>query len=178
MSDKVKVGRDADYRGALARISVDLRGLYLSAWQSALWNRLLSHYLESKCPAAGLVFHELTSGRVAFPKEWSSAQEAGSAELPLPCARIDRPEGEIGDLLDRVLAEEKVELRQIRVKYPRDSFFSKGNRRAIIFPAGLQSSSEDDDLYRGRQKLSLSFQLPRGSYATILVKRLAGSDVS
>ena len=35
MSDKVKVGKDPDYRGALARISVDLRGLYLSAFQSA-----------------------------------------------------------------------------------------------------------------------------------------------
>ncbi len=176
LSDKVKVGRDADYRGALARISVDLRGLYLSAWQSALWNRLLSLYLEAKCPAADLVYHELASGRVAFPQEWSSARETGSAELPLPCARIDRPEGEIGDLLDRVLTEEKIELRQIRVKYPRDSFFSKGSRRAMIFPAGLQCSAEADDLYSGRQKLCLAFQLPRGSYATILVKRLTGSD--
>jgi tRNA pseudouridine13 synthase len=155
---------------------VDLRGLYLSAWQSALWNRLLSLYLEAKCPAADLVYHELASGRVAFPQEWSSARETGSAELPLPCARIDRPEGEIGDLLDRVLTEEKIELRQIRVKYPRDSFFSKGSRRAMIFPAGLQCSAEADDLYSGRQKLCLAFQLPRGSYATILVKRLTGSD--
>ena len=176
LSDKVKVGRDADYRGALARISVDLRGLYLSAWQSALWNRLLSFYLESKCPPADLVHYELASGRVAFPLEWSSTQEAGSAELPLPCARIDRPEGEIGDMLDRVLTEEKIELRQIRVKYPRDSFFSKGSRRAMIFPVGLQCSAEADDLYSGRQKLCLAFQLPRGSYATILVKRLTGSD--
>ena len=93
-------------------------------------------------------------------------------ELPLPCARIERPEGMIGDLLDEVLKAEQIELREIRVKYPRDSFFSKGLRRAIIRPAGLQCQTSDDDLHPQRRKLTLAFELPRGSYATILVKRL------
>jgi tRNA pseudouridine13 synthase len=30
----------------------------------------------------------------------------------------------------------------------------------------------DDDLHPGRKTFSLSFELPRGSYATIVVKRL------
>ena len=94
------------------------------------------------------------------------------AELQLPCARIDRPEGLPGELLDAVLQEEKIELREIRVKYPRDSFFSKGMRRVNIRPEGLTSSVADDDLYERSKKLTLSFDLPRGSYATIPVKRL------
>ena len=95
-----------------------------------------------------------------------------SAELQLPCARIERPEGLPGDLLDAVLQEEKIELREIRVKYPRDSFFSKGMRRVLIRPAGLTCAVADDELHDRRSKLTLSFDLPRGSYATILVKRL------
>ena len=81
-----------------------------------------------------------------------------------------------GDLLDAVLLEEKIELRELRVKYPRDSFFSKGQRRVLVRPVGLVCSVEDDELHDRRRKLILSFDLPRGSYATILVKRLTDVD--
>ena len=36
---------EADYRGAFARIKIDLRGLYLAAFQSCLWNRMLERWL-------------------------------------------------------------------------------------------------------------------------------------
>jgi tRNA pseudouridine13 synthase len=63
-------------------------------------------------------------------------------------------------------------LRQIRIKYPRDTFFSKGYRRAVFVPQELSHTPEPDDLYAGRQKLCLSFALERGCYATLLVKCL------
>ncbi len=174
MSDKVKVGKDPDYRGALARISVDLRGLYLSAFQSALWNRLLTRYLENRCATDALRPFDLLSGRSVFPvhADPDAIAMVQDIELPLPCARMERPEGLIGDLLDSVLQEEQIELREIRVKYPRDSFFSKGLRRAIIHPTGLKCITADDELHAQRHKILLTFELPRGSYATILVKRL------
>jgi tRNA pseudouridine13 synthase len=75
-------------------------------------------------------------------------------------------------LITDVLGEFGLELRQLRVKYPRDSFFSKGSRAAAVPVAPLEAQHADDDLYSGRKKLSLRFDLPRGSYATILVKRL------
>jgi tRNA pseudouridine13 synthase len=178
LSDKAKVGRDPDYRGALARISVDLRGLYLSAYQSAIWNRLLTRYLESQCHQDHLQSFELISGRCVFPLQLprEQAQSLSRESLPLPCARIERPEGIVGELLDDVLREEQIELREIRVKYPRDSFFSKGTRAVLIRPQNLAWNSADDELYPGQRKLTLKFELPRGSYATILVKRITGED--
>ena len=174
MSDNVKVGKEPDFRGALARISVDLRGLYLSAFQSALWNRLLTRFQDAVCDADSLRPFDLLSGRCVFPMDITADQSAmlESTDLPLPSARIERPEGVIGDLLDAVLQEEKIELREIRVKYPRDSFFSKGVRKATIHPARLTAMTADDELHPKRHKMQLSFDLPRGSYATILVKRL------
>ena len=41
-----------------------------------------------------------------------------------------------------------------------------------VRPAGLEHTAAADDLNRGRQKLTLRFDLPRGSYATMLVKRV------
>ena len=72
-----------------------------------------------------------------------------------------------------MLAAEGLALRQIRVKYPRDSFFSKGERPAIVRPGNLAHAAAADELNPPRQKLTLDFTLPRGSYATILVRRVA-----
>lgn len=174
LSDKVNAGKPPDFRGALARINVDLRGLYLSAWQSALWNRLLSRLLQLKTDAENVVWCRFASGPAVFPNGLSESQanELHATMLPLPSARIDLPEGEVGALLSEVLSEEGVELRQVRVKYPRDTFFSRGQRSALVRPTELKYAVDTDELYPRRQKVTLAFRLPKGSYATILVKRL------
>ena len=38
--------------------------------------------------------------------------------------------------------------------------------------ANVQNHSDCEELYDGRSMLTLAFDLPRGSYATILIKRL------
>ncbi|MFN9971501.1 MAG: tRNA pseudouridine(13) synthase TruD [Phycisphaerae bacterium] len=78
----------------------------------------------------------------------------------------------MGRWLSAVLEEEKLELRQIRVTYPRDSFYSRGERTAFVSPGAIKHDVASDELYPGRQRMTLEFELPRGSYATILVKRL------
>jgi tRNA pseudouridine13 synthase len=53
-------------------------------------------------------------------------------------------------------------------------FFKAYPRKAVVTPEHLKASSpEPDDLYPGRKKLVLSFFLPPGSYATMLIKRLS-----
>ncbi len=56
-----------DFRGAVARLRPELRGLYLSAYQSHLWNRMLAHWL-THAPAAGATaFGVAAPGRSAVP---------------------------------------------------------------------------------------------------------------
>ncbi len=97
-------------------------------------------------------------------------------ELPFPSAKTRTDDEAALALLDAVLADEGLERRQLRFKYPKDSFFSKGVRPALIDIAGLSASIDDDELHSGRRKLILNFDLPRGSYATMLVKRLTQSE--
>jgi tRNA pseudouridine13 synthase len=163
-----------DYRGAFARLKVDLRGLYLSAFQSFLWNRMLSRILRRNVPAEKCVDVALKLDRVPFFTALTDEQRAllHTTELPLPSARLHLEEGPVLALIEEVLSEFGLELRELRVKYPRDSFFSKGSRAAVIRVGTLLHESAADELYPERHKLTLSFDLPRGSYATILVKRL------
>jgi tRNA pseudouridine13 synthase len=51
-------------------------------------------------------------------------------------------------------------------------FFSKGERAGLCRPANLTCEVQPDDLHRGRHKASLVFELPRGAYATLIVKRI------
>ena len=163
-----------DYRGAFARIKIDLRGLYLAAFQSCLWNRMLERWLRRELPAEKFIDVPLQLGPVPFFRDLDSetANRLRETSLPLPSARLHLEEGPLLTLITDVLGEFGLELRQLRVKYPRDSFFSKGQRAAAVRLDDLTFEHAADEMYPGRKKLSLSFDLPRGSYATILVKRL------
>ena len=92
--------------------------------------------------------------------------------LPLPSGRLKLESGPLFDRLQRVLAEFHLLPREMRVKYPRDNFFSKGQRAALSVPSRLQHQTDADEVYPDRHKLTLEFDLPRGSYATMLIKRL------
>jgi tRNA pseudouridine13 synthase len=75
-------------------------------------------------------------------------------------------------LMQAVVAEEGFELSHMKLKGMREPFFSKGDRPAVFVPAGLTYESGADEHHPGRQKLVLAFELPRGCYATMLVKRI------
>jgi tRNA pseudouridine13 synthase len=167
-----------DFRRAITLPRQDLRSLWLAAFQSHLWNQMLAACIRKYC-ASGLPTSLTIGGRELpfFSNLESLNQEAlFRFTLPLPSARLHLEEGELKTLIDQVLAAEGIELRQVRVKYPRDSFFSKGERVAIFQPAELASRAAADELFPGQQKVTLEFTLQKGSYATILVKRATGLD--
>jgi len=176
LADKEAAGKLIDFRGAFCNLNIDLRGLYLSAFQSALWNRMLTRRLKENAAPTSVIPFELKSGPACFVSAFSSSSDSEAVpleeEFPLPSARGKLEEGPTLDLLNAVVAEEGLEKRQLRVKYPRDSFFSKSSRKTIIAIPDLEFEFSDDDLYPKHKKVRLTFDLPRGSYATILIKRL------
>ena len=163
------------FREALALLRQDMRSLWLAAYQSDLWNRCLATRLNESVDHSRLYSVQLATALVPFFTELAATESEawGEFSLPLPSARLHLEPGPLLDLYERVLSEQGLTLRELRVKYPRDSFFSKGDRLAIVKPAKLKiERSGADELNAGRQRVTLQFVLPRGSYATILVKRL------
>jgi len=170
--------RPADYRGALSRIRQDMRSLYLSAYQSALWNRMLAMWLTSNFRREQLTTMLLKLDAMPVFTSTDDAQREllATTSLPLPSVRAKVPPGPIADVLNEVIKQEGMELRQMRIKHPKDSFFSRGDRRVVVKPESGSATSGPDDLYPKRQLLRLEFQLPRGAYATMLIKRLGVSE--
>jgi tRNA pseudouridine13 synthase len=169
-------GHPQDFRGALARLRPELRGLYLSAYQSHLWNRMLARWLEQRCRPEQLLRVRLRLGEVPFHRRLDAPQRSELAvlALPLPSARTKLdPADPRTELVKGVLAEEGLEPEQMKIKGIREMFFSRGERAALCMPERLTHEARPDERHPGRHQLVLAFELPRGAYATLIVKRIS-----
>jgi tRNA pseudouridine13 synthase len=167
-----------DFRRAVALLRQDLRSLYLSAFQSFLWNRIVAETLTEQVAAERRFDVALDIAKLPFFRELSDTERQGlhGLLLPLPSARLHfEPDDPREALYSRIVRElAGLELRELRVKYPRDTFFSKGERAAVIVPQDYRAVRGPDELAPQRQAVTLEFVLPRGAYATIVIKRLTG----
>ncbi|MBX6315941.1 MAG: tRNA pseudouridine(13) synthase TruD, partial [Isosphaeraceae bacterium] len=168
------VDHPTDFRGAFARLRRDLRSLYFSAYQSYLWNRMLGRLIEKTTRPEQRVPLDFKIGTFPLHRGLDPDQAAmlASWRIPLPAARTPLPEGPARDLALEVLSELGLKWEDLRIKHLKDVFFSKGTRAALFFPENLTHALAADDLYPGRRKLTLTFELPKGAYATLVVKRL------
>ena len=93
----------------------------------------------------------------------------------MPSARTRLADDDpIKPIVDAVLADDGLTLADMQIKGLRELFFSKGERAAHVMPAHLRWSSAADESRPGKKKISLAFELPRGAYATLIVKRIGG----
>lgn len=165
-----------DFRRALALVRIDLRSIYVAAFQSQLWNQVVAQWWRSQLPDDKLLKVPGAGSELLFPVNMG-AELAGKArrlQVPLPSARQKDYSSEIGPLLDTVLTQYGMQRHEIRLKYPRDTFFSKGTRDVLLVPKGLKWHRGLDEVV-GRDdvfKLKLDFSLLRGQYATMLIKFL------
>ncbi len=165
-----------DFKGAVARLRPELQGLYLSAYQSDIWNRTLAKWLRAHFPVDSLGHIQLHRGPLPVPTRTSAEWEA--LVLPLPSARLKpAPDAPWLPHLEAVLAEEGMTLAQMKIKGMDRPYFSKGERVACVRADGWTCSADVDELNRGKRKLTLRFELPRGSYATMLVKRITSLEL-
>jgi tRNA pseudouridine13 synthase len=171
------VDHPTDFRGAFARLRREFRTLYFSAFQSHLWNIILSRWIELSTEPDQRVYIDLKAGRVPFPRRLTREQVHTLIEspIPLPSSRNPLPSSVLGKVIQDVLKSFQLEWPDLRVKHLKDVFFSKGSRSCLLFPEKLELQTIDDHLHPGRRAVRLSFELSKGSYATIMVKRITAA---
>ncbi len=168
------VDHPVDFRGAFARLRRELRSIYFSAFQSHLWNLLLARRIEQITRPDQRTMIDFKVARLPLHRGLDDAQRAAlrDSPLPLPSARNPLPEGPARVVIQEVLDARQLTWEQLRVRHLKDLFLSKGSRPALFFPENFQCADAADDLYPGRRKLQLAFDLAKGAYATLVVKRL------
>lgn len=161
------------YIEALQMIPREELSLHFSAYQGFLFNELLRRVLldlgldlAAVAGVAGpyLFYRHLESGELARLK---------SLVLPLAAGRMEFPDSRSERLFAAILEERGINRGSFNLRKVRQAFFKSTPRNAVVFPGDLRSDHpEPDDLYPGKYKVRLCFKLPRGSYGTMLVKRL------
>lgn len=171
------VDHPTDHAGAFARLKRDLRGLYFSAFQSWLWNLILAGWIERNTAPEQRATVALKVGALTFPVELAPDQRAliDGVAIPLPSSRSPLPDGPLGEIATEVLSAFGLTWGDMRVKKLKDVFFSKGTRQPLIPLGDVAATIVDDELHRNKRAVRLEFTLPKGAYATMLVKRITGA---
>ncbi|MBE8364984.1 tRNA pseudouridine(13) synthase TruD [Leptospira borgpetersenii] len=148
--------------------------MLISSMQSLIWNEFVSELLVSEgCSGVRI---KTKTGFLFFPGESSMKSLPSFRNLPVPgefgIYKLEYSKKEV-DVLRRILdlngLNEAVFDHSPFPGIKMNSFERKMN----VIPENFQMTDfEDDDLHPGKRKVKISFQLPSGAYATMLVKRL------
>ena len=161
-------------RDCLSLLPPEEMGMYFSAYSSFLWNETLSRFLAER---PGDFFPvPLKTGPVLQYRTLPSEFFARLEGLSLPTVGPDMPPlpEDLAPVFSKLLAERGVRLSKFRLPEVEKAFFASFSRDCVVVPGGLKWKREEDDLFPGKTVLSLDFFLPRGSYATMMLKSAEG----
>lgn len=181
-----------DYAGAFGALSPNLSKMFVHAYQSYLFNRILSIRMER-----GIPIDEAQPGDIVCFKNAvglpdpnrlqtvdddtlhgiRSLQKRGRAFITAPLIGYDTwlSHGVPKEIERTVIEEEKVE--QDRFRMPdMPELASKGLRREIIIPLDPGLRIMDDTQNPGCTAVELELDLPRGAYATTVLREFMKTD--
>lgn len=119
-------------------------GMFISAYQSHIWNEVCNRMLGENF-------------------------EVG--EIPTVAPEILPADARISRIIETVLRERGVRLSKLKLdEFKSCGYFSSFMRRVRVFPQGFEAFVEDDEIFEGRKKISIKFSLPAGAYATMFLR--------
>jgi tRNA pseudouridine13 synthase len=183
-----------DFREAFTTLPYFLQAMYVEAYQSHLWNRTAhalgarlaggadrclrsdDEYGEMLFPAADrLGTGDLGGEPGGYPSTGRGARSLWSdLDVPILSATTNLIEP-WADAARGALDAEGISIADLRIPGLRRPFFGEASRRFVSTAEGFRASRpEHDELStrRARLKRVIEFDLPRGSYATVVLRAL------
>jgi tRNA pseudouridine13 synthase len=162
---------------AYKKIPSNLREMYVSAYQSYLWNECAKEILRRKVNSKYLYTIEYNIGKLLFYKRLSNEE---IKQIPANLQTISentKAEGIEKQVIEKILAKECVNISEFDIKKEIRNFFKSIERGIILKPAEFKISEPliDEINDRGKKntfKIKVSFILQKGSYATVITKRI------
>jgi tRNA pseudouridine13 synthase len=146
---------------------------YISAYQSYIWNEAARRFIKAAVPGPSCS-SEGAAGEYYFYIDVDSTnlRYLDRVFIPTPGAKLKIGDEIVKVIYDRVLSDNGIKLPMFNKMKLRQAFFKPFDRKLVIRPIELASEAADDEIYEGSKKLRLKFALPRGSYATLFIKRI------
>jgi len=169
------VDHPADHRKALNLIPQRLLSIYLSAYQSLLWDLIAACYLARVCAEREAPTCIVRIAGRAMPVhlvlDESTLAELAATRVALPEHRARFRSPLVAEIAQQVLHEEGLRLDDLKARILQKAYLPRGERPVLLFPASIQvGSPAPDDRYVGRCAMAVGFSLPPGSYATLVLK--------
>ena len=151
--------KNNDYIGAIRSQQRRLLRFYISSYQSYLWNKTLAKILNKN----------KNSVRVKYPVGELVFVKNKTKNLKLPLMNFDT---EISKELNEILKKERMVKEDFIIRELPELITTSQNREAFIDVENIKYLWSKDGLNKGKLKLQVFFFLPKGSYATLLIKKL------
>ncbi len=179
-----------DFIGALNQLPKNLLLMFINAYESFLFNKILSERLKKDIP-----IHQAIVGDIIAPVR---KNVISNEIIPVSHTNIDKvniqilkrkavvtglltgydavfAKGEMGEIEQAVVASEKIDRRDFII--PEIPFLSSsGSRRPLLaLLPSLDWTFTEDELSKDHQALQLRFELQKGCYATCLLREIMKS---
>jgi len=167
------------WQKAYLRVPAHLREIHANAYQSYLWNETLKTLLRAIVDTKRLLPVDYAIGTLLFPADLTAQEKQLLPQILYTPSEAALYSGLELAAFKKTLAAEGISQVDLARLAAFDQYLKARPRDIIILPTNLASSEpQPDDLnttpLEQRWKLQLSFTLPKGSYATIVTKRLFG----
>ncbi len=168
-----------DWRSAYQKIPAHLREMYVNAYQSYLWNECVKEILKNSVEKKKVYSMEYAIGSLLFFTTLSEDERNRIPQTFQTISDLMTITEKERQIIDHVLAKEGLMLADFRIEDETNNFFKTRARQIIIVPEHFTILQPEHDELNSptqtmRYKMQISFSLPKGSYATIVTKRLFG----
>lgn len=159
-----------DFVGALKKIPIRLLRLYVNAYQSYLWNETLAAYLLAKGEVLKEVDYSL--GKFFFVRDSTSL-----VDLEVPIIGFGSEDVLVDPIMKKIIEDlmvkEGIDYYDFVIKQIPELTLEGEFRKAFVKVENLKIDvKEKDDRNKGKKKVMVTFSLGKGSYATMVVKRI------
>jgi tRNA pseudouridine13 synthase len=162
--------RERTFRRALNLVTPRILRIYIDAYQSFLWNRIVAHYLTRQL---GQPRATIRIARQPLPLFPDLANRLALPAIPLPYHRASYRRPELAQVVDAVLEEEGLALGDLKPRILQRAYLPRGSRPILLCPQAISVSHPvADDRFPDRYQVTLAFTLPPGAYATLVLRAL------
>lgn len=180
-----------DFVGALEELPKNLLTMFVNAYQSYLFNRILSERIRKNIP-----LNRAIVGDIVLPLRKNVVDYKGIMVAESNMEKVNRQVsknkafvsglligsdsifsgGEMGEIEHKIVEKEKIDYRYFII--PEIPYLSSsGSRRSLLAVLNrIDWKLNNDELNDGKQALTLKFELQKGCYATSLLREFMKSE--